>query len=704
MPTTKKPGAKPDHAVQFGAEVDLEFVRQMRMVDGSFVDLPDGEALPDGAEEVFDIVIATETPCSTPMGLVILSLEDGAVDMSMARRGLSFLLEHGGRDAPFRVDPDMHVGVVENVRVETARGKRELRGAVRFGPSARAQLTREEFKQKVRPFISAGWLIAPGQRAQLVRAGGDGKPDTYLVKRWIVCEASSVSVPADANSRVGFSAATLGGDGDEPGEEPKEQEVTQMKRVMGEGGTVIEVADDDPRPAVQIEQRNAGGGGGGADDQRIAARNKEIGEIVNVCLLNGVQSRASEFISAGLTLEQVKGRILDIRSADPTWQGQPAAERLVPLSKKDAERYSTLRALRCGLALRGESGYKAEGLEYEVHQEILKNAQGKSIQTRGGIFIPMRVHDAVEDNKPLRDRLGSADYERQTRAVSMGPGIAGGGAEIVASAMGDLIDLLRNRTMCTALGARVLPGLVGSISWPRVTNDPTVRWMGTNPASGAADSGVGYGFVTSSPKTMIGTIPFPRQLVNLTNIDVEADLKTRLAIGHGLALDAGGLTGAGNANEPLGLLNNPDIQTLSMGNTVPTYKLLRQAIGMALKKNVAGDLISYLTTPEMAAVLSATLKASNVPGFIWEGRVEDGTIGGYRSACTNQMPITGSDHAMLAGAFEYMVFALWGALELIVDPISLATSGQIRITSFQQGDVVCQRPEGFVSHTGARLA
>jgi hypothetical protein len=180
----------------------------------------------------------------------------------------------------------------------------------------------------------------------------------------------------------------------------------------------------------------------------------------------------------------------------------------------------------------------------------------------------------------------------------------------------------------------------------------------------------------------------------------------RLGEGHGLAWDLGAIAGPGTDNQPVGLTNNPDVQTLGMGSTIPTYKLLTQAIGMIRKKNHRGQSLGWATTPELAAVLAATprVAGAGATDFIWQGQIGNGTIAGYRAMDSNQMPIVGSDHELIGGSWSNIVFPLWGAMELTLDPYSLADFGQLRITSFQMGDVVNQRPEGFVRCTAARLA
>lgn len=672
--------------VQYSSAVEAECVRQLRAADGTI--LVDGADGADQADEVFDIIITTETPVLTPGGYyLVLSHAQGAIDMRLAKRGLSFLLEHGGENAPYKIDPDMHVGVVKDVRIEN----RMLKGRVRFGPSERARLTRDEFVAQVRLWISGGWLpLAP---KQLLRAGRNGEPDTYVIPKWVICEASSVSVPADAEARLGRSAGeALPPSGESPGEQPTPKENT-MKQVL-DGSTVIEVADDDPRPAITVQTRSLNGGGNGED---AAARTTRFNQIVELCKLNGLEARAGEFIAADLSLDQVKARVLDARMQSFARMGgaMPGAETLVPLKPKDVKRFSFTRALRMHAEIREGQRSKYDGLEGEVHEEIRKLAGENSIMHRGGIFLPMRLEDALPEERAMQVRAAS----------SMGPAVPTGGAEIVQNVQMEFIDLLRNRAMCTALGARLIPGMVGTLSWARASADPTVRWMGTNPASGATGSAPKFGFVMSTPKTLIGKVLFPRQLVNLSNMDVEGYVRNTLAIGHGLAFDSGAITGKGTDAEPLGLMNNGDVGTLAMGNTIPTWKLLRQGVGAVLKKNVPGDSLAYMATPELAAVLSATPKISGAAsGFIWEGRVDEGQVGGYRGVATNQVPISGSDHGLLLGAWSNFVLPMWGALEFVTDNITYADAGQLQVISYQNGDCVCLRPEGFLIHTGARLS
>ena len=71
-------------------------------------------------------------------------------------------------------------------------------------------------------------------------------------------------------------------------------------------------------------------------------------------------------------------------------------------------------------------------------------------------------------------------------------------------------------------GARLYPGLQGVVYFNKKTGAPSVTWMEENPPSDAPQSEPAYGYVSLSPKTLIGQVQIPRQLLVMSSIDVEA--------------------------------------------------------------------------------------------------------------------------------------------------------------------------------------
>ncbi len=668
----------------------VEFTRRTRAA---------ASAATEGTEErvVYDIVISSENPYWTFYGEEVLGHAEGEVDLSNARNGVSFLLEHGGPNFP-HVDPDMVLGLVTNIRLE---GKK-LRGAVEFLGTGRAVEIEVQFAQGKRPFISVGWKPSANYTTVVTRR--TGKADLLRRSGWRVCEVSLVAVPADFTARKGRSGPgpeeyPVITEGDSPvKEEPK------MKRVRHAATGVIEtVSEDDPRPAaVEITAAAPEGGNRSETEVRVEG-NKRAGQILRMCNRFGLQARAGEFIESGKSVAELLDTILETRSEGGEVETPPAAEHLKPTLKgathKDARAFRLTRALHC--AATG----KYDGVEGNFHNALMKRF-GVQPRSEHSIFVPMRVAEMTDGEMEQRMELD----QRQIRALSSG-GAGDSGAVLVTNTQGELIDLLRNAAMFTRLGARTVPGLVGTIQFPKKTVGSSVRRMGESPASGAAESSSKYGWVIGSPKTYIGNTVCPRQLINLTSFDVESDMRQDLIADHGVAFDFDMAYGQGAANEPLGVYPDTATQTQAMGG-VPDWQKVIKMVGKVLTKNISSDSISFLTSCLMAAELAVkTRGATTVPPFIWEGDLTDGRIGAYRAASTNQILGTmsgraktgASEHGIICGPFRYLMFLLWGVLELQVDTITLADKGQIKVVSFLMGDTVNQRPEAFVVSTGATV-
>jgi len=128
---------------------------------------------------------------------------------------------------------------------------------------------------------------------------------------------------------------------------------------------------------------------------------------------------------------------------------------------------------------------------------------------------------------------------------------------------------------------------------------------------------------------------------------------------------------------------------------------------MVADENADYGSLAWMTTPLMAAKMKATAVVDGYPVFVWDGKVTDGEMAGYRAGATNQVSKTlgaGSEHGMIFGNWNELVVGMWGnELELVVDVLSEKKKGIIEITSFAMGDIAIRHPEAFVKATGAVL-
>jgi len=605
------------------------------------------QAEEEGGDDRFEISFSSELPVkrwSWDDGpyYEVLSHAPGDVDLSRATRGLPALKSHARL---------LHFGSVNPVWLDDV--ARKLRGLLGFSSIALGREQKTLVDEGHLRTVSVGYEI---KSMRLLSTDEETGIPTYLCK-WMPFEVSTEPIPADME--VGFGRHNEGNEAelnlaefvvDGPAE-GGEQRMGTEKLVQGEGTpTPIEA-----KPEI-----------------RVADRGVETAEIVEMCVANNMAGRAAEWIRDGLTPDQVSRKILAAVQTQGT--GQPAAERVVELPKSTRHPYSIQRALRIAAGMD-----KMDGIEAEMHTELSRERVGSD---HGGIRIPLR--------------------ER-----TLGTGEATGGATLVEDQkMPEMIDLLRNKSRCLEAGARLYTGLQGNVQFNKKTGAPIVYWMQENPATPATQSEPSYGYLELSPKTQIGTVQVPRQLLVQSSIDTESDIKSDLAIGTGLALDYAALHGSGVANQPVGIYTAADVQTQAFGG-VPALGTVSLMTGKVADANADFGALSFMTTPLCAELCTRTEKASGYPIYLWEGTLQNGTMLGYPARATNQISKTlegAAKHGFIFGNWNDLLIGIWGnSFEVVVDPVTRAAYGQIVLTSYAMADVGIRRGPSFVKATGCTI-
>jgi HK97 family phage major capsid protein len=100
---------------------------------------------------------------------------------------------------------------------------------------------------------------------------------------------------------------------------------------------------------------------------------------------------------------------------------------------------------------------------------------------------------------------------------------------------------------------------------------------------------------------------------------------------------------------------------------------------------------AYVTTPAVAAILSAKQRFSSTDTPLWEGNLLDGRVIGFRAMSSQQM----ASGTMLFGDFSQVILGEWGVLELMVNPYSDFTRGLTGIRAWYTCDVAVRHPGAF---------
>jgi HK97 family phage major capsid protein/HK97 family phage prohead protease len=608
----------------------------------------------DEESRTVELAFSSEEPYGRWFGTEILDHDKKSIRLGRLKNGGPLLLDHDTRS---------HVGVIESVDIGPDRVGRAV---VRFGRSAAAEEAFNDVKDGIRKHVSVGYRV---HKMRLEEEGADGAESTYRVTDWEPLEVSIVAVPADATVGIGRSDDSSDHETEIEGEaipaqpEAAALETTQEKSTMPHAATDTAVLEAQFRADVQKTER---------------ARVDAIIALGEAHAKRGMDKLAVEYVRNGKSLEEFRSAMLDRLAADT------AETDTINLNQREAKEYSYVRAIAAALG-RAE-GQNVSGFEVEISQDIERNMPA-NYKRNGGIFVPLSLQ---------RTAISEALYNT-----------SGKGASTVFTQPGEFIDMLRNASVAVGLGARVMSGLTGPVSFPSQTAAATAYWMPENDGTDVTASNATLSSVSLTPKTLQATTAFSRQLMAQASMDVEAFIRNDLAAVHALAWDVAVMHGTGSNNQPTGIYTASNVNAVAMGG-VPTFGKLVDMVTEVLKDNALAGSLAFATTPGMAGKLAQTVVAASTDTrMIWGGPLDNGNLAGYKAIASNQVSAVlggGSEHGLIFGNWADAMIGMWGALELVVDPYAKKKQGMIEVTSFQLCDVALRHVGSFCKATGATIA
>ena len=327
-------------------------------------------------------------------------------------------------------------------------------------------------------------------------------------------------------------------------------------------------------------------------------------------------------------------------------------------------RYDLLAALD-----RATRGIPYDGLEGEVHTELGRRID-RSVR---GLLVPL---DIPVQGRDLADPLNPAGQRGIERPWA---------------------EAIRGRTVIDALGSTFLSELAGDFAL-NAAPAGLVGWTarGTVPANQpAASPGT-----TLTPASVCATLDIPGSFLKQRSASAGDRLALDIAAALAGALDRATLAGAGQGAEPAGLLGAAGVTEITFGpdGAAPSYaKLveLEQAVGEAPG---GGFTYGWVTTPAGRSKLWATQAFPFAGGALWEYNLVLHRPG----FATDALPSDLTKGAgvglspLLYGAWEELVVARWSpAVELVVDALTFATAGLVRVTAVLDVAVGLRRPARF---------
>ena len=344
---------------------------------------------------------------------------------------------------------------------------------------------------------------------------------------------------------------------------------------------------------------------------------------------------------------------------------------LVELSEAERRRYSLRRAVAVAAGLAAPQSFEAD-----VSQEIERHLP-QTYHRRGGLFVPTSFSRAALDAHTT-----------------------GRGAELVGEEAGSFITALRKRALVLQLGARLVTGLRGSVGFPRQDTAGTAHWVEDNPGEDVAESNLTLSQVPLRPKLLVSATSFSRQLLVQSTPAVDEVVAEDMAQSSAVALDLAAVHGSGTGNEPLGLYHIAEgVAEVDFAGAPTMGKVVEMETAVAVEDGETDPATAgYLTTPEVRERAKLTEEASGAR--LWQ----DGRMNDHQAEATNQLSkelgTGGDEHAMVYGIWSELLVGEWGAIEVLVNPYTLAGQGMVKVTSFYLADVAPRHPESFCKSKG----
>jgi HK97 family phage major capsid protein len=286
-----------------------------------------------------------------------------------------------------------------------------------------------------------------------------------------------------------------------------------------------------------------------------------------------------------------------------------------------------------------------------------------------------------------------------------------GGATIPTNISPDVIELLRNRTVCERMGVRRISGLSGLVGVPRHTASITPYALAEQATLVKATST--FDQIMLTPHRVGAWQNYTKQLALSSGIDVEMFLREDLMEAMNVKVDSLILIGQGAEDEPCGILNTTGIGSTIFGGTVTWPEVLNfeTILANANADCRPGGRYGWIVSPSVKNRWKALLKTgvgvsatlANSANFIWEATADvsgDGIVNGYRAAATNQV----LNNLVFFGNWADCVLATFGTgVDLVIDPFSQAPDATVRVVLNQFLDLAVRHAASYAvsADTGA---
>ena len=320
-------------------------------------------------------------------------------------------------------------------------------------------------------------------------------------------------------------------------------------------------------------------------------------------------------------------------------------------------------------AIQGMVNGTLSGVEKEYDQEAKRN------NTITGLGVPTFAMAGEKRNNPQ---------------------VTSNASGLIPTEVGDWAETLQQRTVLGDL-ATWMYGLSGDMKLPTLSGT-TAGWTAESVAGAvttATDAATVVNSGTLQPKQLDAYMDISKMLLAQTNGSVENIIRTDMNNAIASTLEAAVLgADAGAGATPEGVFN---AGTVSAATGAMTYQTLLDMEADLADSGADFGRLAYLTTPNGRALLKNIVGQPGTGSYGQPTWYED-SIDGYDARATgNVSAIAGANpNGIVLGRWDDCVIGQFGtALDVVVDPYTLALNGQVRIVIMSYWDTVFRRADSF---------
>jgi len=380
-------------------------------------------------------------------------------------------------------------------------------------------------------------------------------------------------------------------------------------------------------------------------------------------------------------IEDLEEEIRDAKAYEDNLRslaGAGAGEGTKKPEEEDLDKMAKRFSLHKGL-LDVAEGRSLTGIEKEVHEEGVRQAKaaGKIV---AGFALPTSIQKRFAGQSVTQD---AGEY----------------GAALVNEDSRGMVDFLRPKPILESAGATYLTGLQGDVKFIINEGGIIASWEGE--VDLGATSKNKYSNKGMKPKRLYAGVPISIMNIKQSSIDIEAYTRREINDVMANALDLAAINGSGANDQPLGLLNTPNLPVIAIGANGGAYTwahIVAQETSVFVE-NANAARMAYLINPVTKGKLKTTKHDAGDLNYLM---TSDNNINGYPVAVSNLVPGnigkgTGTNlSASIYGDMSQLIIGQWGFVDLVLDK-STAGSGYYMIHVNGFFDVLVRQIKSFAA-------